>query len=327
MKKIATFFALLFIADTAHSQDSLLNKSSSFNLFTSKDLVADFKFIDPTKGSFGIDYKLSLERKLFSLNPNTTKILKNVNLNLNSKGFITVAGDKNPINSIISEVKFEAFPLFYAEAEALTIPQKNWRQAVNDPNLILEAQELAKRVSAPFWLFLNLHAKHEGTQDFKNYDFALGSTLNISTSFLTAILDFPFGILRVEKDNGPRQLDLSMGYDYVTNVKNTALAEANNNENYLNRLNFHAEWETGVLTARDRIIFYFDSYHNLKPTQKLKDDKKVDNYFYMIKLDHIIGFDEKSRTISKISLKYTRGALPPNFNTGYVLGGGYSLEF
>lgn len=325
MKKIYSTLILALILLNANAQDekkSFLDKV----LFKSKDLSLDFKFIDPAKGSFGIDYKLNLEQKICSLSKDNF-INKNLNLNLNSKGFVTVAGDRNPTNSIISELKFEGFPLFYIKPHKITSPRRSWIDAEKDPNLEQEAAQLAKQVSSPFWLFLNIHGKHETSQDFKNYDFAFGSSLSITSSFLNAILDAPFNLLRIEPNNSPRQLDLSIGYDYVVGINKTNYAALNDSINNTNRLNLKAEWETGVFSQRDRIIFLLDSYYDMNATQKMKDNKKDWNYFYMIKLDHILHYDKNTKTLTKASIKYTRGALPPNFTQGYVIGGGFSIEF
>lgn len=319
-------FVSNWAVDAQETDSTLLDKTTNFSFFKSKDFSMDFKFIDPSKGSFGIDYKVNLERKLLTLRQDTF-LNRNLNLNLNSKGFITVAGDKNPNNSLISELKFEGFPLFYAKPKKITQPKRNWEDAENDPNLENQVSQLAKQVSSPFWLFLNLHGKHETTQDFDNYDFALGSSLSVSSSYLNAILDAPFGLLRTESNNNPRQLDLSIGYDYVIGINKTAYADINDSINATNRLNLKAEWETGIFTQKDRIIFLFDSYYDLNSTHKMKDNKQDWNYFYMIKLDHLLNYNEKTKTLTKISIKYTQGALPPNFIEGNVIGGGFSIEF
>lgn len=329
MKKIISLFFISICYLAANGQDkdnSLLDKTTGFSLFKSKDISMDFKFIDPSKGTFGIDYKLNLERKLLTISQDTF-FNKNLNFNINSKGFVTVAGDKNQNNSIISEVKFEGFPLYFVKPHKLTMTKRNWEDAAIEPNLEEEVSQLAKQVSSPFWVFINIHGKHETTQNFKDYDFALGSSLSISSSFLNAILDAPFGLLRTEKNNNPRQLDMSIGYDYVIGINKTNYAALNDSINNTNRLNLKAEWETGIFTQRDRISFLIDSYYDMNGTRKMKDNKKDWNHFYMIRLDHRLHYDEKTKTLTKVSIKYTQGALPPNFTEGCVIGGGFSLEF
>jgi hypothetical protein len=327
MKKTFFLFLLLTIlcfTQKTYGQTALVNSSKSFTLFEQKNFIVDLKFIDPLKGSFGIDYKLDLAKKITTFTEDT---LHGINLGLLSKGFITVAGDKNQTNSIINELKIEAFPLFYFQPDTSNLPKKNWEDVVDSPDLEREAAQLASQVNSPLWIFLNVHSKHETTQDFKNYDFAFGGQLSLSTAILHGILDFPFGLLRVDPNNNPRQLDLSFGYDYVIGINNTALAPLRDNKDDMNRLNFKAEWETGIFTSRERIMFLLDAYHDLDATQKIIDISKDWTYFYMIKLDHLLFSNEESKTLTKVSIKYTQGALPPNFDQGFVLGGGFSVEF
>jgi hypothetical protein len=197
---------------------------------------------------------------------------------------------------------------------------------MQDP-LVQNAQQLAERVSSPFWLFLDVHAKHETSQDFRDFDFAFGSQLGITTSLLNNIIDLPFRLLRVGEYNNPRQLDLSIGYDYVTQVRKTALKEANGSSNTMNRLNMKAEWETGIFTEKDRFVFLFDAYHALNATPALQSIDKDWNTFFMVKVEHLMGYNPQTKTVSKIAIKYLKGSLPPNFTRSYVLGAGFSLEF
>jgi hypothetical protein len=329
---ILAILALVFLsAAQGQDENTILDNSSNFRLFTARDILIDLKFIDPDKGTFGIDYKINLERSIGTL---FNSSYRNLKLNFNSAGFITVAGEKNQNNSIISSLDVSAFPLFRVQPKSIT-PTHSWEDlididttlSVDEDPLINLSRNLAEEVSSPFWLFWNLHAKHETTQDFKNYDFAFGTQVSFSTSYLSAILDFPFGLLRTSRNNNPRQLDLSVGYDYVVGINNTLLEDVKDNSDYMNRLNFKAEWETGILTRNDRIIFLFDSYLDINPSEAQKQANKDWNTFYMIKLEHSLGRIGMSRTRAKIAIKYTQGKLPPNFETGYILGGGFSIDF
>lgn len=330
---------LLLSFTIANSQDSTkitttaVDPTPTFRFFNRGDNFIDLKFVDPTKGSFGIDYKLSLIRELGTLGKDIE--WKNLRFGLSSNGFVTVANDKNPNNSIINQLDFDAFPLFRTKQKKEIKSLVSWRDfpdlpenfdPLTDPLIVL-ARERAQQVASPFWLFFNLHAKHETTQDFKNYDFALGSQISISSFFLSRILDLPFGFLRYGKNNNPRYLDLSVGYDYVFNMDKTQIASLLDNQKYMNRLNLKAEWETGIFTKRDRLILLFDSYHDLKPTQALKNANKDWNNFFMAKVEHLLSESYRTNTRTKVSIKYTNGELPPNFNKGYVLGGGFSIEF
>lgn len=310
------------MSGASHAQK---NDAHSFHLFDSDDLTVDMKFIDPEKGYFGIDYRFGLTKKIGTLGSDS---VKNIEFELSSIGFVTVKGDDNQHNSLINEFRFKGFPLFRVkpkEAESGNSYEDFMDDELSDSELIDASRNMARRVSSPLWLFANVHGKHETSQDFKKYDFAFGSQVSISSSYLTSILDFPFGIIRSEANNNPRQLDLSIGYDYVTGIENTDLAPLKEGENHMNRLNLKAEWETGIFSGKDRIVFLIDSYYDLNATEIQKAEKKEWNHFYMIKLERLIN--ETNTTRTKIAVKYTQGALPPNYNEGYVLGGGFSIEF
>ncbi len=306
------------------SEKSDTGQALGLTLFNSKDLFLDYKFIDPQKGSFGMDYKLDMTRDLGALGGSAVGG-KEIKFNLKSVGFMTVVGDKNQNNSIISEMQLQAFPLFKMKSKGAT---KDVATLMSEGKTLEEiSQIMAEEMSSPLWLFLNIHGKHESTQNFKNYDLALGTQFSLTTSYLNSVLDFPFSLLRIDPNNNPRQLDLSIGYDYVTGATPYITSTDRNNSGVINRLNFKGEWETGILSERDRIAFLFDSYCNLNATDLMKSKKEQYNYFYMIRVDHLLKYDESTKTSTKISIKYTKGALPPLFLPGSVMGGGFAIDF
>lgn len=317
-------------ADTT-AKKSMVEESASFKVFDKYGLKVDLKFIDPEKGSFGIDYQFQLDKKLLGKDP--AKINK-LNLSLGSRGFVTVAEDKNKNSSLISEIKLEGQPLFHVKGKGLGPRSTIDPLADDDPELppgkdplVQQIRDQAAQVASPLWLSFNLHAKHETTQDFRNYDFAFGPQLSVSTSYLSSILDFPFGLLRAAKNNNPRQLDLSVGYDYVTGANKTSLAPLLEDSKFMNRLNLKAEWETGILSGNERIAFLFDSYYDLDRNLLLKNAGKDWNYFYMIRIEKLLKINLGPGTKTKVAVKYTAGELPPNFDKGFVLGGGFSIDF
>jgi hypothetical protein len=295
-----------------------------FHLFSYKNINIDFKFIDPDKGNFGIDYALKLTDTIKTKNiRNDSNARPNVKYNFVSNGFITVKGDANQFNSIINEFNVELSPFFKQKKLKETKPFED-QLDMNDEEAIEYARQQAASLNSPFWLRFNIHAKHEATQNFKDHDYAIGATVNITTSVLNRILDLPFGLLRIKKYNFPRHLDVSILYDYVSSLNNTALKNLRNNNN-ANRLSLYAEWETGIF-QRERISFAYKYFYELNAPLQIKNNHLDANQFYQIKLEHPLktGSDKTRKTIS---IKYTEGALPPNFNKGYVLGGGFSVEF
>lgn len=333
------FIALVFVTfihqmslGQTDENSSVFVKGTSFSLFTNEDIDLDFKFIDPAKGFFGIDHQVQLSRPLASLNKDT---LQNLQLDLTSKGFITVNGDVNPINSIISGFHLKAFPLWkIGDEKDIASNEKDWRDymelpegPVEDDPLITEATEFAQSVSSPLWFFAGVHFQHETTQSFKDYNFAVGAQLNLTTSYLNFLLDLPFSLLRSNGNNNPRQLDITIGYDYVMGLENTKMFELKDSTNFMNRLHFKAEWETGIFSGKERVAFLFNSYYDINPTDLQVTENKAWNLFYMIKLERLLSVNPITNTATKVAIKYTQGAIPPNFNDGYVLGGGFTLEF
>jgi len=326
MKNMISFFLLVFYFTSIIAQTdsaSLLNKANSFHLFKTRDLNIDFKFIDPDKGSFGIDYHLNLKKSFKTFSMDDPLIKPNINLNFASNGFLTVKGDANQFNSVINELNLELSPL---------IKQKEIKDSGNileelkgtDEEIIQRTREQARMVSSPFWLMFNLHGKHEATQNFRNHDIAIGGTLSFTTSFLNAILDYPFGLLRVAKNNNPRQIDFSFVYDYVTSLNSTASKDLREDNNS-GRVSFNMEWETGIF-KNERISFLYNSFYELNAPFKIKQNGLDKNYYYQIKLEHPLS-NEKDKTRKTISIKYSQGELPPDFTKGYVLGGGFSVKF
>lgn len=294
------------------------------NFFDSDELKIDTKFIDPTKGYFGIDYNFDVSKKILnSVSSNLNEI--ELSIKAGSKGFLTVVGENNMNNSLISEIKFDGY--FPTSSKKSSV--EDWKDALKQTDLEKRSSILAKRLESPLWIFTNLHAKHEAVQDFKSYDFAFGIELGMTSSLLSKIFDIPFGLFRNGKNNNPRQLDISIGYDYVTGLNKTKIASLKDSSDYMHRLNIKSEWETGFLNDDNRLLFSLNTYYDLNATQKMKNDNKDWNIFYMIKLDHLLwsNTNQKSLVDIKFTIKYTHGELPPNFEKGYVLGGGFSVDF
>ena len=330
MKKllITTIISLGILARGIGQDDesvSPVTTARNFHLFQNELVNIDLKFIDPAKGSVGLDYAFSLERTLGRVKNDPDK---KIDLNLKSNGFFTVTGDNKALNSIVSDLSVKGVGLPLGKAGKLEKMDPAMLDILLDstnPDSIIElARQRAAIVNSPFWMYVDVHGRHETTQDFKNYDIALGGSLAFSTSYLTALLDFPFGLLRTSANNNPRQLDVSVGYDYVTGLQNTANAGLRGGVNTANRLNFKAEWETGIF-KNERVSFLFDSYYELGAPQGIIDSGKDFNYFFQAKVEHLLF--KKDDTSTTIAIKYTQGELPPNFEEGFVIGGGFSVDF
>jgi hypothetical protein len=317
---------ICFSEDILFAQDSPLKEfgdgSLKFNLFESSDLRIDLKAIDQAKGAFGIDYKLNLSAPFLGKDRNSDMVKKGLRFDLNSQGFLTVKGQDNQLNSVITDANIN-FTHFIGKKNSATLDPLEELKMTDDEIIEITRQQAAK-VSSPLWVFLDMHAKNESSQDFSSFDNAFGASLGLSTSILSTVIDFPFGLLRTSNNNNPRQLDLSLVYDYVTNLKETASEELRS-KNSANRVSFNVEWETGIF-KRERISFMYNSFYELDAPLKIKESGLDKNYFYQIKFSYPLSKSE-SQIRRTLSLKYSQGELPPDFTKGYVLGAGFSVEF
>lgn len=282
-----------------------------FNLFNSNGLKLDFKFIDPLKGSFGIDYDLLLS----SAKEGEYKS----SFNLKSKGFVTVSNsDLNNANSLVTSLSYTVNPNF-----SVPVPSKKPRE--RNPNTAeTDGQDAAERNTRLAYIWLDFHANHETTQDFDDYNYAFGGSLIADLPFLARIVDLPFSILKTNKTQGVNKLELEAKFDYLSNVDNTKIVETPTPISSLNRVTGSAFFETEIMNGI-RFVFNGSLYHILNAPVEIKAVDKSSTYFYEARLDIPLGLNEK-KSKKWAALKYTEGALPPNYTKGYVLGGGFFLS-
>lgn len=292
-----------------------------FGLVDTENIKIDLKSIDADKGYFGIDYQFSFIKSLVRSDR------RRWDLSLRGNGFLTADSAKNDIDSLVTEAAATFFPLWRPAEEVPVSPEgvAKTRAFLKgpggfDPNLVDRAQSSAEKLYAPIAFYADVHVKHETTQDFDDYDFALGSSVAVTTSYLEPILDAPFRLLRFGpegKNNGPRQVDLSVGYDYVT-ARHTS--QPGSSEEDVNRLSARAEWETGIFRS-DRISFVVTAHYNLD------GPSNSDGFhpFVLVKYEHLLVDAPHAKT--SFAIKYTAGELPPNFVTGHIIGAGLAIEF
>lgn len=291
-----------------------------FGLIDTENIKIDLKSIEADKGYFGIDYQFSFVKSL------ARSERRRWDVSLRGNGFLTADSAKNDIDSLVTEAAVTFFPLWRPAEDVPVSPEGVARTRAflegpggYDPGLIKAVQKRAEKLYAPITFYADAHVKHETTQDFRDYDFAFGSSVAVTTSYLEPILDAPFKLLRFGpegKDNGPRQVDLSAGYDYVT-ARHTSQPAASNDD--INRLSARAEWETGIFRS-DRISFIVTAHYNL-------DGPSNHGFhpFVLVKYEHLLVNAPHAKT--SFAIKYTAGELPPNFVTGHVIGAGLAIEF
>lgn len=290
-----------------------------FGLIDTENIKIDLKAIDADKGYIGIDYRFSFIKSIVRADT------KRWDVSLRGTGFLTADSKKNDIDSLVTEAALNFFPLWRPAKEIVVSSEdvastREFRAGPGgfDPSLARSSQTRAEKLYGPITFYADAHVKHETTQDFDNYDFAFGSSAAVTTSYLEPVLDAPFRLLRFGpegKDNGPRQIDLSAGYDYVTAHHTTG----NSREN-INRLSARAEWETGIFRS-DRISFVFTANHNLDGSA----NRDGFHPFFLVKYEHLLVNAPHAKT--SFAIKYTTGELPPNFEAGHVIGAGFAVEF
>jgi hypothetical protein len=290
-----------------------------FKLLDNEYIHVDLKAISQDKGSFGVDYKVQFSKHL---GQDGTR--RNWDVDLKATGFLTADADKNDIDSLITQLAFQANPLWGIPPEGgATIPP----ELLDDPvKLKAWTDENGARFISPLSVYGQAHFKHETTQNGDVYDFAFGAALAVTTGYLNRILDTPFSLLRIpskshpESNNGPRQLDVSVGYDFVTGRHVDSSSGISQNEGDVNRMVYRAEWETGVLRG-DRLIFSFNGHH------QIAGPSSIDGFhpFFLARYEHILFQLPNAQT--SFAINYTAGELPPAFKTGQIIGAGFSIEW
>ena len=297
------------------------NGKKLFGLIDTENIKIDLKSIDADKGYVGVDYQFSFIKNL------ARSERRRWDVSLRGTGFLTADSAENDIDSLVTEAAITFFPLWRPAEDVPVSPEGVARTRAFfqgsggfDPDLVKRAQTRAEKLYAPITFYADAHVKHETTQDFGDYDFAFGSSVAVTTSYLEPILDAPFKLLRFGpegKDNGPRQIDLSAGYDYVT-ARHASQSGAS--EDDINRLSARAEWETGIFRS-DRISFVVTAHYNLD------GPSNNDGFhpFFLVKYEHLLVDAPHAKT--SFAVKYTAGELPPNFVTGHIIGAGLAIEF
>src|SRR5262245_55119190 len=97
----------LMIPRMVAGEETNQNDASKFKVFRHRSLNIDVKFVDKTKGDFGIDYELTLERDL-----SDTAKEHVLFANIKSEGFVMVSGSENKLNSIVNEANLQVHPLW-----------------------------------------------------------------------------------------------------------------------------------------------------------------------------------------------------------------------
>jgi hypothetical protein len=317
----------LVVASVTHAQVALsptATQSSDhgetiFSLIDNQYIHVDLKAISADKGSFGIDYKVQFDKTLIQ---EENDMGRKWQLNLSSAGFLTAEPDKNDVDSIITEIAFKATPLWrVVPKERGTIPP----ELLEDPVALKKwMEDHADDFISPLSLYAKASGKYETTQTGDVFDFAMGGALGLTTGYLNFILDAPFAALRIPSkehpasSNGPRQIDVSVGYDFVTGRHVDNAAKTSDSEGDVNRLVVKAEWETGILRG-DRIIFSFNG------NEQFAGPQEGFHPFFLARYEHLL-FNEANAKIA-FAVNYTAGELPPAFKADQVIGGGFSIDW
>ncbi len=312
-----------------------------FGIVDSEALKVDLRAIDAAKGNFGIDYKLDLRQSLNKGETEDNPSFVRRSVSLKSTGFLVTEPSKNRHDSIITEAAFNFDPLYpknpilTSDADNRDLLKQFMSGKITEEELRKAQDRINKQKEPPLWIYAKGSAKWETTQTGKDQDLAIGAALVFATNLLHPILDAPFKLVHA-KDNSPRFLDVSIGYDYVTARKVSSRAESDADKN---RLSLYAEWETGIFKS-DRLVFAYTGNYDLDGTkQGFHSFAEITYKHYLFNKDAKAGTDGKSakkpdgggnksaKSPLAFSIKYTAGQLAPTYKQGNVIGAGFSIDF
>jgi hypothetical protein len=317
---------ICLLATTVRAETDPASEPAALSLLDTQSIHIDLKAISADKGSFGIDYKFEFSKTVIQEQGDhgDGEEGRKWDVLLRGTGFLTAKPEENDINSLITEAAFTANPLWrVAPRGGETIPP----EILVDPVKLKEwMTEHGDSFISPLSVYAKANLKHETTQDGSVYDFAAGGGMGLTTGYINKYLDLPFSLLRLpskehpEANNGPRQLDVSIGYDFVTGRHVDASAKGSKDESDAHRIVYKAEWETGILRG-DRIIFSFNG------NQQIAGPSGNDQMhpFFLARYEHLLV--EKANAKTSFAINYTAGELPPTFNAGHVIGAGFSIEW
>lgn len=173
------------------------------------------------------------------------------------------------------------------------------------------------------YVWIDLHANHETSQDFKEYNYTAGASIVADAPIIGRIIDIPFQFLRTNNFQGFNKFVVSASFDYVWGLEKTRLLSDTTSISSINRATIGGFFETEVFN-NIRFVCNVESYFLLDSPESIKQISKDENYFLQLRLD--IPIDKKKDKSNKyISIKYIEGTLPPNFIKGNVLGAGFFM--
>ena len=280
--------------------------------------------------NFGIDFTLRYHRNLSPTFGELGKIEPGWTyfdslIAFDAEGFLTISEEENKRNSLTAEGKFGVSG-FYTSRSAAAAGQSGSPLPIDpdvDPSSL---SELISHLDSEWWVFGFLTAKYETTQDFEDYDFAVGTELAVTSGPLAKVLDLPFRLLRAAERNNPRHLDLVVGLDYVTQLDQTANAALRAGDDDAFRAYAAVEWSTGIFTERQRLALRYEASYELDPPSAIEQADLDFNHFFEARLQHLLIGDYGTNA-TYATLKYSTGELAPNYENENLLGAGFTIEF
>lgn len=225
--------------------------------------------------------------------------------------------------------------IFLTDLDAPTTPQsvRDLLNAISGKEVKVEtvlarsiqrARQQAVAVASPFSIQGQANVSWETTQDLENHDVVVGLGFGVATSYFSALLDLPFGVLRTSPNNNPRMVDARLSYEYVGKVARGGKADFAGATTDVSRLSLEAEWETGIFKS-DRVSFYYNLKHELDASGGTKARGRETNHFFQARFEHLLI--ERPNAEVDVAIVYTRGELSPVFERGHNIGGGFSVRF
>lgn len=263
-------------------------EDSSLNIVDIEGLNIDIDLKTIQQGEIGLDYELEFTTPIVPAPDGVAGT--DIDFKLISNGYIA-SEKENSQNSIISEARISGhLSLFDFERDknGSFLNRRNrvisilseletidpFKDKQKGEKLYEELKDLLNPKTFRF-LTIDAHAKSETDQSFDDSQFVVGVGVTTDFAIITGtnhiakIFDFPFSILRSNKNSYITQIPrIYLGYDYVTSSDIDARKELTPEDDY-SRLSLQCAWMTSILD-NIQVRLTWQGYYEIDAPQGIK---------------------------------------------------------
>jgi len=289
-------------------------EDGAFRLFDSHYLRVDVRSAETEGGSLGlgVDYRLSLENRLSDVGF----------FQFRSTGYVVEQPSEGPDDSLVSRLALGLSGESYPHLD------NGGQVDLTDP---ASFSRLRGRGALDSWAWqLDLHGKHESSQDFGDYNLAagVGGAMTIPWWRLEGVplLMLPLApLLWTDRSNLAivQQPAFAMDFEYVFDQQGTARDSVGGDDEFW-RILVEGGWTSEVFYPNTWLYLRGVLWYELDSSRAVEDADLDQNEFYEVGLKLPTGLE---RDRMHLVLKYMGGELPPNFATGHQFTAGVSLGF